>query len=117
MYKKYGIFGLFLLLVVALILKPRVLFNLYRNILGRVVLIAVVIFFTMFNVTLGLLAALCLIIASNMFFMEGFDNETIGDDNEDGSSGDGATVSVETKDKMKEKAKANAAMLGDIESK
>jgi len=117
MYNKYGIFGLFLLLVVALILKPRVLFNLYRNILGRVVLIAVVIFFTMFNVTLGLLAALCLIIASNMFFMEGFDNETIGDDNADGSSSDSATVSVETKDKMKEKAKANAAMLGDIESK
>jgi hypothetical protein len=104
MYKKYGIVCLFLLLVVALILKPRVLFNLYRNILGRVVLIGVVLFFTMFNVTLGLLAALCLIIASNMFFMEGFDNVTIGDDNADGSSSDGTVVSVETKDKVKAKA-------------
>jgi hypothetical protein len=108
MYKKHGILGLFLLLVVALILKPRVLFNLHKNILGRVVLIGVVLFFTSFNVTLGLLAALCLIIASNMFFMEGLTNLngdeksmiqpglTVGEDKvQEGS------VSVETKEKVK----------------
>ena len=116
MYKKYGIVSLFLLLVVVLILKPRVLFNLYRNILGRVVLIGVVLFFTMFNVTLGLLAALCLIIASNMFFMEGFDNVTIGDDNADGSSSDGAAVSVETKDKVKANATKDGSKLSELQA-
>jgi hypothetical protein len=109
MYKKCGIGCLFLLLVITLILKPRVLFNLHRNILGRVVLVGVVLFFTMFNVTLGLLAALCLIIASNMFFMEGFDNVTIGDDNVDGSLNDGTTVPVETRDKEKAKEKLMAS--------
>ena len=116
MYNNCGSFGLFLLLVILLILKPKVLFNLYRNILGRLVLIGLVIFLTMFNVTLGLLAALCLIIASNMFFMEGFNNETIGDDNVDGSSSDGTTISVETKDKAKDKANAKANKLSEIQS-
>jgi hypothetical protein len=116
MYKKVGIVSLFLLLVVALILKPRVLFNLHRNILGRVVLIGLVLFFTMFNVTLGLLAALCLIIASNMFFMEGFDNVTIGDDNVDGTLNDGTTVTVETKDKVKERAKERAKKLSELQA-
>lgn len=109
MYKKHGILGLFLLLVIVLILKPRVLFNLHNNILGRVVLIAVVLFFTMFNVTLGLLTALCLIIASNMFFMEGLDNLngeqsglTIGEDNIPSTG----KVSVETKAKVRANAKA-----------
>ena len=125
MYQKHGILGLFLLLVIALILKPRVLFNLHKNILGRVVLIGVVLFFTMFNVTLGLLSALCLIIASNMFFMEGLTNLdgdqksmiqsgltegsgalTIGEDNIPSTG----KVSVETKEKVK--ANANAKVAG-----
>ena len=117
MYQKHGILGLFLLLVVALILKPRVLFNLHNNILGRVVLIGVVLFFTMFNVTLGLLSALCLIIASNMFFMEGLTNLdgdqksmiqsglTVGEDNIPSTG----KVSVETKEKIKANAKAKVA--------
>ena len=117
MYEKHGILGLFLLLVVALILKPSVLFNLHKNILGRVVLIGVVLFFTMFNVTLGLLAALCLIIASNMFFMEGLTNLngdeksmiqpglTVGDDT---VPSDGK-ISVETKEKVRSKAQTKAS--------
>jgi len=115
MYEKHGILGLFLLLVIALILKPRVLFNLHNNILGRVVLIGLVLFFTMFNVTLGLLTALCLIIASNMFFTEGMNNLsglTVGDDNVDGSLNDGSTVSVETKDKARANVKARAIASG-----
>jgi hypothetical protein len=86
MYKKYTILGLFLLLVVISLLKPRVILNIYNNILGRVLLIGVVLFFTSCNVALGLLSALFLIIASNMVFMEGLTNLnnaglTIGDDN------------------------------------
>lgn len=99
MYKKNGILGLFVLLVIILMIKPRVFYNLYNHILGRVLLIGVVLFFTMFNVTLGLLAALCLIIVSNMFFMEGLNNMTIGDDN--AVSPDEAKIKVSTKDKSK----------------
>jgi len=107
MYKNYGIFGLFLLLVVILVIKPRVLFNLYNNILGRVLLIGVILFFTISNITLGLLAALCLIIVSNMFFMEGMDNLnlesglTIGDDNAVTPSE--SQVQVITKEQVKAK--------------
>ena len=107
MYNKHGILGLFILLVIILMLKPRIIFNLHNNILGRVVLIGVVLFFTMNNVTLGLLTALCLIIASNMFFMEGLTNLsglTVGDDNIDGSLNNGKTISVETKEQVKARA-------------
>ena len=109
MYQKHGISGLFLLLVVILIVKPRVFYNLYNHILGRVLLIGVVLFFTMCNVTLGLLAALCLIIASNMFLIEGLDNLdssneiTIGDDNIVNSSP--AKIKVTSKAKDKDGAK------------
>ena len=47
--------------------------NLYNNTLGRVALIVLIIFFAMNNVTLGLLAALCVIIASNMYMFEGLE--------------------------------------------
>ena len=105
MYNKNGILGLFVLLVIILMIKPRVFYNLYNHILGRVLLIGVVLFFTMFNVTLGLLAALCLIIVSNMFFMEGLNNMnssgiTIGDDN--------AVMSDEAKIQISTKNKSNA---------
>jgi hypothetical protein len=94
MYKTFGILGLFLLLVIILIINPRVIHSAYNNILGRIILIVIIIFFSMNSVTLGLLAALCLIIASNMFFIhgsfiEGLENintdtgisgSTIGDD-------------------------------------
>ena len=98
---KNGILGLFVLLVIILMIKPRVFYNLYNHILGRVLLIGVVLFFTMFNVTLGLLAALCLIIVSNMFFMEGLDNMTIGDDNV--VSPDEAKIKVSTRAEKEEK--------------
>jgi hypothetical protein len=77
MYKNFGIYGLFLLLVVILLVNPRVIYNCYNNILGRICLIGIIVFLTAHNVTLGLLSVLCLIIASNMFFIEGM---TIGDD-------------------------------------
>ena len=103
MYKKHGILGLFLLLIVILVLKPKFILNMYNNILGRVLLIGLVLFFTTYNVALGLLAALCLIIVSNMFFMEGLDNMTIGDDNV--VSPDEAKIKVSTRAEKEEKEK------------
>jgi cytoskeletal protein RodZ len=71
--KTHGLCFLFTLLIIVLIVSPRSLNNLYNNTLGRLALIALIIFFAMHNVTLGLLAALCIIIASNMYMFEGFD--------------------------------------------
>jgi hypothetical protein len=125
MNKKHGILGLFLLLVIILVLKPRFILNMYNNILGRVLLIGLVIFFTTCNIALGLLAGLCLIIVSNMFFMEGvniegltnLDNEditnpmiqpglTIGDDNvSSNDTVDKINVISKSKSKSKEKEK------------
>lgn len=70
--KIHGVSGLFILLVVILLVKPIFYNNLYNNILGRVVLIAILLFFSINNVTLGLLVALIIIIGTNMFFVEGF---------------------------------------------
>jgi hypothetical protein len=74
--KMHGLGFLFIMLIVVLIVSPRSLNNLYNNTLGRVALIALIIFFAMNNVTLGLLAALCVIIASNMYMFEGLENMT-----------------------------------------
>jgi len=76
--KMHGLGLLFTMLVVILIVSPRSINNMYNNILGRVGLIALIIFFAMHNVTLGLLVALCIIVASNMYMFEGFDNASIG---------------------------------------
>jgi hypothetical protein len=74
--KMHGLGFLFIMLIVVLIVSPRSLNNLYNNTLGRVALIALIIFFAMNNITLGLLAALCVIIASNMYMFEGLENMT-----------------------------------------
>ena len=119
MYQKHGILGLFLLLVAFLVLKPRVILNIYNNILGRVLLIGLVLFFTTCNIALGLLSALCLIIVSNMFFMERVNMEgltnlddkpdimirpglTIGDDNVTSANDTSDKVIVTTKLKTKD---------------
>ena len=65
--KIHGLGFLLMVLVVVLIIDPRMIHNMYSNILGRVVLIGIVIFFSMNNLTLGLLIALAVIAASNQF--------------------------------------------------
>jgi hypothetical protein len=72
--KMRGILGLFLSLVIALVISPRTIKNIYDTILGRLVLIGIIVFFTIHNVTLGLLVALIVIISSNMFLFEGVEN-------------------------------------------
>jgi len=70
----HALFGLFVFIVLILFIKPSILGNLYASLLGRIILILVVIFFAMNNVTLGLLTALVIIISSNMYLHEGLDN-------------------------------------------
>ena len=76
--KKHCLCLIFAVLVIVLIVSPRYINQMYNNILGRVGLIALIIFCAMNNVTLGLLVALCIIIATNMYMFEGFDNASIG---------------------------------------
>jgi hypothetical protein len=74
MQKIHGLIGLFLMLVVIIAVSPRFINNIYDTILGRIVLLGVVIFFTAHNTTLGLLVALCLIVVSNKYLIEGNEN-------------------------------------------
>ena len=91
MYKHIGIYSIFLLLVAVLLVNPRIIYNSYNNILGRICLIGIIVFLTVHNVTLGLLSVLCLIIASNMFFIEGM---TIGDDTQTIDKDDAKKITV-----------------------
>ena len=72
--KSQSMVALFLALVVILALNPTIINNIYGNVLGRIVLICVVIFFAINNTTLGLLVVLVIIAALNQFgsFTEGF---------------------------------------------
>jgi len=67
--------GLFVLLVIILMVKPIFYNNMYNNVLGRLVLIAILLFFATTNVTLGLLVALIMIIGTNVSFVEGFETK------------------------------------------
>ena len=127
MYKKFGIGGMFLLLVIILLVNPLVIYRIYNNILGRIVLICFIVFLTMNNVTLGLLAALCLIIASDMFFnigsynfIEGLDNmntdksgTTIGDDNKENSTIND-TINIITK--VGNKSNQDGSKISDLKA-
>jgi anti-sigma28 factor (negative regulator of flagellin synthesis) len=86
--KTQSIGALFVALVIILAVNPKVVNNIYSSLLGRLFLVCVVILFAMNNTTLGLLAALAVITASNQFgsFTEGMENgtpTTIGEENVD----------------------------------
>jgi hypothetical protein len=123
---KKGALGLFVLLVAILIVSPKMLYNLYNNILGKVVLIALVSFLAMNNVTLGLLGVLYIIIVLKNYdnFIEGMDNigspYTVGDDNVDVPT-DPNVKKVITKEEakkklseLKEKANESGVDINDI---
>ena len=96
-------FAILLGMVIILAINPRMIYSIYDNILGRLCLICIVLFLSMKNTTLGLLATLVIIISLNQFstFVEGMENgsdtsdpattnepattdntgQTIGDDN------------------------------------
>ena len=90
--KEKSIVALNVLLIIVLAVKPDMVTHMYSSILGRLVLIGAVIFFSMNNVTLGLLVALVIISGLNQFgsFTEGMENKIE------------VTTSVD-KDKAKEK--------------
>ena len=76
--KMQGSLGLFVLLVIILMVKPIIYNNMYNNVLGRLFLIVILLFFATTNVTLGLLVALIMIIGTNVLFVEGFETQKKG---------------------------------------
>jgi hypothetical protein len=78
MYKELA---LFILLVLVVFVNPQWATNLYSTILGRLILVVVLTYFAMSNVTLALIVALVMIIGFNNFYtnqmygIEGFSNE------------------------------------------
>lgn len=106
-----GIGALFIALAIILAIKPMLIHNAYHSILGRLFLIALVIFFSMNNITLGLLVALAIIAASNQFapFVEGMEN---------GTTVSGTTVSGTTVGEDNTTVKGNQVVLtGDAVKK
>jgi len=77
--KMQGSLGLFVLLVIILMVKPIFYKNMYNNVLGRLFLIAILLFFATTNVTLGLIVALIMIIGTNISFVEGFESTQSAD--------------------------------------
>lgn len=93
--KMQGSLGFFALLVIILMVKPIFYKNMYNNVLGRLALIAILLFFVTMNLTLGLLVALIMIIGTNVSFVEGFESQP---------------TDVKTKTKTKTKTTSNSAI-------
>jgi hypothetical protein len=127
--KTAGIISLFVFLAIILAIKPSIINNVYNTMLGRLVLILVIIFLSMNNVTLGLLVALVLIIILNEYgsLTEGLnnmdtpdtvgsipatDNITVGEDNVPQTGG----VTVLTKDASKKLSELKAENASGINS-
>lgn len=126
--KIHGLFVLFVLLILILAIKPSIIKNIYGSFLGRVILIMIVLFFAMNNITLGLLTALVFIIFSNMVFREGLDNMDSTstttttpttpsiDTSTDSASMPSSTTSTSSTDSTKDdKEKPLASSLGNID--
>ena len=107
MFKNKEVVALFFVLVIILAISPRFVYDIYQTIVGKLIILCILIFFSMKNVTLGLLIALCLIILSTQFntLTEGMDNSqtstTIGEDNTSDASGN--KINVATKEEAEQK--------------
>ena len=92
--KKNAIMFFILLLVVSILLKPRYLHNIHSTLIGRLLLVAFIVVASMNHILLGLLVGLCVIIVSNMYYIEGMGN--IGDDNSTDNTSPGDKINVTT---------------------
>jgi len=72
-------FGLFVLFLALYLVNPSSIQNMYKTLLGRILLISIVILFSMNNLPLGLLVGLIIIISSSRCYYEGFENNDVMD--------------------------------------
>ena len=129
--KTAGIISLFVFLAIILAIKPSIINNVYNTMLGRLVLILVIIFLSMNNVTLGLLVALVLIIVLNEYgsLTEGLtniatpdtvgsipatDNITVGEDNVPQTGGQ-IVLTKDASKKLSELKAENASGINSIQ--
>lgn len=111
--------GLLGLLIVIFVVKPNILNHAFNTLLGRIALIAMVIYFSKNNMFLGLFVALCLILGFHLQkilgMMEGFEPvaRTIGDDSQPPKLKNGENVE---KIKVLTTATANEQMKGPTKS-
>uniref|UniRef100_A0A6C0KMH7 Uncharacterized protein n=1 Tax=viral metagenome TaxID=1070528 RepID=A0A6C0KMH7_9ZZZZ len=96
--KNKSMIAIFIVLLIALSVKPKSVYNIYNTALGRLLFIGIIIFLAMNNITLALVVTLIVIISLNQFspLTENMDNITIGDDNVTDTSG--SKLQVLTKD-------------------
>jgi hypothetical protein len=67
-------FALFVLLVVVLCVNPSMVKNLNQSVLGRLIIVAIIVYFSVHNTTAGILAALVIIcVMQSYVYQEGFD--------------------------------------------
>ena len=122
--KMHGVSGLFVLLVIILMVKPIFYNNMYNNVLGRVVLIAILLFCATNSVTLGLLVALIIIIGTNISFVEGMKNDDTSSDmpkdiiHNDSSDNDvsNQTISEESNDQSNDQSNIQSSDKGKIDN-
>ena len=129
--KTAGIISLFVFLAIILAINPSIINNVYNTMLGRLVLILVIIFLSMNNVTLGLLVALVLIIVLNEYgsLTEGLtniatpdtvgsipatDNITVGEDNVPQTGGQ-IVLTKDASKKLSELKAENASGINSIQ--
>lgn len=68
-------FALFLLLVVTVYIHPSMVKKLNHTILGRLIIVAIIVYFSAHNTTAGILATLVIICAMQRYiYQEGFDD-------------------------------------------
>ncbi len=113
-------------MVIILAINPRLIYSIYDNILGRLVLIGIIVFLSINNTTLGLLATLVIIISLNQFstFVEGMENssdtsqttdtsQTIGEENVPNTG----NVKVLTKAAVSSTLIGNGQKISDLKEK
>ena len=115
--KTNSIVALLVGLIIILAVNPKMVNNIYSSILGRLILVSVVIFFAMNNLTLGLLVALTIIAASNQYgsFTEGFDSPiTIGEENVPITGSQKVLTKMETEKMKQEKIDDAKQKISDL---
>lgn len=74
MDKMNVMFALFVLLVVVVCVNPSMIKKLNQTVLGRLILVAIIVYFSVHNTTAGILAALVIIcVMQSYVYQEGFD--------------------------------------------
>lgn len=106
-------FALFLLLVVTVYTNPSMVKKLNHTILGRLIIVAIIVYFSVHNTTAGILATLVIICAMQKYiYQEGFDDATTSATNADSA----ATKNVGA-DSLEQDSNIDKSKVDDLKKK